>query len=71
MPYLKTALLEERRGMCHIFMFCRQVSSQIDQFEFDLKRNSLVRTGIYEYTLHPINILATCLNGGALKIDIR
>ena len=28
----------------HIFMFARQISFQIDQFEFDLKRNSLGRT---------------------------
>ena len=33
--------------------FARQISFQIDQFEFDLKRNSSGRTWIYEFTPPP------------------
>ena len=29
------------------------ISFQIDEFEFDLKRNSLGKTGIYEYLPFP------------------
>ena len=40
----------------------RQISFQIDQFEFDLKRNSSGRTWIYEYTSPPPTyVLATAL----------
>ena len=45
--------------------FAGQISFQIDQFEFDLKRNSSGRTRIYEYTPPPppppISVLATAL----------
>ena len=34
---------------------------QIDQFEFESKRNSWGGTRIYEYTHTPINVLATVL----------
>ena len=34
-------------------MFYRQICLQIDQFEFDFKRNASGRTSIYEFTPHP------------------
>ena len=44
------------RGFIFIYLcFARQISFEIDQFEFDLKKNSSVRTQIYENTLPPLN----------------
>ena len=52
-----------RGGGC-IFIysfFARRDSFQINQFEFDLKRNLSGRTGIYENTPPPFNVVATSL----------
>ena len=41
-------------SIIHIFLFCRQISFQIDEFELDVKRNLFGKTQIYKYSLRPL-----------------